>query len=275
MRKFMQLNIFIMENLINQIVDAPKMVSDKIPGNITSMVEGSDRNVSKWVGMFYRIAATLFILGALYNLASPLWGDAPLPSDGKVLVVMFVVLLTWMYAAFPMSDIIRSAGETLGSSDSGIVKFIFGDLVLANIKMVGHLMAILTFFSACLMTLGWAIDQSAMGMFSSAMGENSFISENISWMFDLPMVATADFANWVGFEGVAGVIQSWSDLQFTVESGEAQSWAGLVQCCWAFAGVVLVLAQLYVSLAIYSFLFGLATSFMNWFKNPYLPTKSV
>ena len=273
MRKFMQLNIFIMENLINQIVDAPKMVSDKIPGNITSMVQGSDRNVSKWVGMFYRIAATLFILGALYNLASPLWGDAPLPSDGKVLVVMFVVLLTWMYAAFPMSDVIRSAGDSLGSSDSGIVKFIFGDLVLANIKMVGHLMAIVAFFSACLMTFGWLIDAPILGIFS--MMDGGAVSENISWMFDLPMVATADFANWVGFEGVAGVIQNWSDLQFTYEAGEAQSWAGLIQCCWAFAGVVLVLAQLYVSLAIYSFLFGLASSFMNWFKNPYLPTKSV
>ena len=100
MRKLRQLNIFIMENLINQIVDAPKMVSDKIPGNITSMVQGSDRNVSKWVGMFYRVAATLFILGALYNLASPLWADASLPSDGKILVVMFIVLLTWMLLHF-------------------------------------------------------------------------------------------------------------------------------------------------------------------------------
>ena len=41
-----------MENLINEIIDAPKMVSDKIPGNITSMVQGSDGNISKWVGMF-------------------------------------------------------------------------------------------------------------------------------------------------------------------------------------------------------------------------------
>ena len=63
-----------MENLINEIIDAPKMVSDKIPGNITSMVQGSDGNISKWVGMFYRVAATLFILGALYNLASPFMG---------------------------------------------------------------------------------------------------------------------------------------------------------------------------------------------------------
>ena len=262
----------IMENLINEIIDAPKMVSDKIPGNITSMVQGSDGNISKWVGMFYRVAATLFILGALYNLASPLWADGPLPS-GMDLVLMFIVLLTWMYAAFPMSDVIRSAGDTLGSSDSGIVKFIFGDLVLANIRMVGHLMAIVAFFSACLMTLGWAIDEPMLGLF--AMMDGGAVSENISWMFDLPMVATADFANWVGFEGVAGVIQSWSDLQFTYEAGEGQSWAGLIECCWAFAGVVLVLAQLYVSLAIYSFLFGLASSFMNWFKNPYLPTKSV
>ena len=271
MRKLRQLNIFIMENLINQIVDAPKMVSDKIPGNITSMVQGSDRNVSKWVGMFYRVAATLFILGALYNLASPLWDDGSLPT-GMDLLVMFMVLLTWMYAAFPMSDIIRSTGDSLGSSDSGIVKFIFGDLVIANIKMVGHLMAIVAFFTACLLAVSWLIEEPTVGVYGIV---DDGVSSNISWMFDLPMIAMADFANWIGFEGVANSIQQWQSLEFSYGAAEARSWAGLIEVCWAFAGVVLVLAQLYVSVAIYSFLFGLATSFMNWFKNPYLPTKSV
>ena len=54
-----------MENYINQVVDLPKMVNDKIPVNINSMLDDSERNMSKWVGMFYKLASLLFIAGAL------------------------------------------------------------------------------------------------------------------------------------------------------------------------------------------------------------------
>ena len=257
-----------MENYINQVVDLPKMVNDKIPVNINSMLDDSERNMSKWVGMFYKLASLLFIAGALYNLLSPLWGDRSLP-DGKDLIAMFIGLLIWLYAAFPMSQIIRSAGDSLESSDSGIIKFIFKDLVLANIRLVGQILALSALFTAICMSLSWVLDMTIAGSVDGSM-------DSVYWMFELPMAVTADFAMWVGFDGVAEMINTnWGGWTLGAESGEAHSWSGLIACCWAFAGVVLALAQLYVSMAIYTFLFALGTSFMNWFKNPYLPTKSM
>ena len=302
-----------MENYINQVVDLPKMVNDKIPVNINSMLDDSERNMSKWVGMFYKLASLLFIAGALYNLLSPLWGDRSLP-DGKDLIAMFIGLLIWLYAAFPMSQIIRSAGDSLESSDSGIIKFIFKDLVLANIRLVGQILALSALFTAICMSLSWVLDMTIAGSVDGSM-------DSVYWMFELPMAVTADFAMWVdklerllsekGIKktsisavggpclatGLANRVHSsvviankdilvakkiaemintnWGGWTLGAESGEAHSWSGLIACCWAFAGVVLALAQLYVSMAIYTFLFALGTSFMNWFKNPYLPTKSI
>ena len=92
-----------MENLINEIIDAPKMVSDKIPGNITSMVQGSDGNISKWVGMFYRVVTTLPILGALYNLASPCGRRSAFLQEW--ILYLCLLYLSRMYAV-SMSDVI-------------------------------------------------------------------------------------------------------------------------------------------------------------------------
>ena len=257
-----------MENYINQVVDLPKMVNDKIPVNINSMLDNSEKDMAKWVGMFYKLASLIFIAGALYNLLSPFWGDGSLPK-GADLIAMFIGLLIWLYAAFPMSQIIRSAGDSLESSDSGIVKFVFRDLVLANIRLVGQLIALSALFTAICMSLSWLLDMTIAGSIEGSI-------DSVYWMFELPMAITADFATWVGFDGVAGVINTdWAGWTLGAESGEAHSWHGLIACAWAFAGVVLALAQLYVSMAIYTFLFGLGTSFMNWFKNPYLPTKSM
>ena len=149
------------------------------------------------------------------------------------------------------------------------MKFVFRDLVLANIRLVGQLIALSALFTAICMSLSWLLDMTIAGSIEGS-------TDSVSWMFELPMAITADFATWVGFDGVAGVINTdWAGWTLGAESGEAHSWHGLIACAWAFAGVVLALAQLYVSMAIYTFLFGLGTSFMNWFKNPYLPTKSM
>jgi len=43
---------------------------------------------------------------------------------------------------------------------------------------------------------------------------------------------------------------------------------------WEYVGVVVVLAKLYVALAIYKFFYGIISSFVNFIKNPYLPFKT-
>ena len=261
-----------MENYINQAVDIPKMVNDKIPVNFNTMLDDSERNMSNWVGMFYKIASLVFILGVAYALLNPLWNDGL--ESGSDLVAQLLTMAIWFIAMFPLSQIIRSAGDSLGSSDSGHVKYIFRDLVLANIKMVGHFLALGALITAFCMVLSWILDMTVGGDIGSWL-------DSVTWMYELPMAVTADFATWVGFDEVAHLINGFFGGEtgygwnIPSEAGEARSWHGLFACFLAFAKVVAVLAQLYVSMAIYRFLFGLASSFMNWFKSPYIPTRSV
>jgi hypothetical protein len=51
-----------------------------------------------------------------------------------------------VYAAFPISQVIRAAGDSLAESKSGTIDFIFKDLALANIKVLGHVAAIVALF---------------------------------------------------------------------------------------------------------------------------------
>ena len=74
-----------MENYINQVLDIPKTVGNMLPGNnFNSMVEEAEGNINKWTGLIYKIAATIFILGAIYNVLDPFWNDGL--GDGKDMI---------------------------------------------------------------------------------------------------------------------------------------------------------------------------------------------
>ena len=62
-------------------------------------------------------------------------------------------MLIWVYATFPISQVIRAAGDSLAVSKSGTIDFIFRDLAIANIKVFGHVAALVAFFGAFAMTL--------------------------------------------------------------------------------------------------------------------------
>jgi hypothetical protein len=259
-----------MENYINQVLDIPKTVGNMLPGNnFNSVVDNAEGNINKWTGLIYKGAATIFILGAIYNVMNPFWNDGL--GSGKEMVAVILSSLVWLYAAFPMSQVIRSAGEKLESSSSSIVEYVFKDLVVTNIKLVGQLLALSALFGAFALTISWVADLPTMDTMGIA-GDVPVIR----WMFELPLIATMDFANWIGFEQVAmSLFGEWETWQFAGYTGEALSWEGFIGVCWAFAGVVLILVRLYISVAIYSFFFNLVAAFMRWFKNPYFPTKSI
>ena len=65
----------------------------------------------------------------------------------------FLSMLIWVYAAFPISQVIRSAGDSLASSKSGTIDFIFRDLAIANIKIFGYVAALVALFGAFAITL--------------------------------------------------------------------------------------------------------------------------
>jgi ABC-type multidrug transport system fused ATPase/permease subunit len=254
-----------MKKILNKLLDLPQMINSKLPGNtFNSWVQESEGNIPNWVGKFYRVSALVVLLASLMVILSPIWSGEKLDILANILS-----MLIWVYAAFPISQVIRSAGDSLASSKSGIIDFIFKDLAIANIKVLGHVAAIVALFGAFAMTLSWATSMNVSGDFAT-----EWIA-NIDYAYALPMAATAELANLLNLEFIGDILaKDWTNWDPTMASGSAWSWDGLMSVAWEYVGVAAVLAKLYVVLAIYKFFYSIISSFVNWIKSPYLPFKT-
>ncbi|MGK0253147.1 MAG: hypothetical protein ACI9OE_000607 [Mariniflexile sp.] len=256
-----------MKKILNQVLDFPKMISTKLPGNsFNSMVDESEQNVAKWVGTFYTVSAFVVLITSLLAVLSPIWSGGM--GEGIDILGNGLSMLIWVYAAFPIAQIIRSAGDGLAESKSGIVDFIFRDLAVANIKVFGHVAALVALFGAFCITLSWA---------TSINISSSFITDwiaNIDYAYSLPMAATVELTNHLGLNFIGNILANdWSNWDPTLAAGEPWSINGFFAVIWEYIGVLVILAKLYVALAIYHFFYGIISSFVNWIKSPYLPFK--
>jgi len=257
-----------MEKILNKVLDLPQMINSKLPGNtFNSWVQESEGNIPNWVGKFYKVSALVVLSTSLVVILSPLWSG----GMGEKLDILANILsmLIWVYAAFPISQVIRSAGDSLASSKSGIIDFIFKDLAIANIKVLGHVAALVALFSAFTMTLSWITSINVSGDFGT-----EWIA-NIDYAYALPMAATAELANLLNLEFIGNILaKDWTNWDPTMAAGGAWSLDGFMSVIWEYVGVAVVLAKLYVSLAIYKFFYSIISSLVNWIKSPYLPFKS-
>ena len=171
-----------MENYVNQLLDLPKKAGEMLPGNVfNTMVDDSESNIAKWTGMFYKVAAFVLVVGAIYGLLSPLWDVDVSLGEGKEMVGAIVSMLIYIYAVFPIAQVVRSAGDSLGSSNSSTVNFIFKDFVVANIKMIGHVLALGALFGAICMGLSWLTDITFIGGIGTAFLDNVYDIWTVSY----------------------------------------------------------------------------------------------
>lgn len=256
-----------MEKILTQLFDLPKMINSKLPmNNFNSMVEDSEHNVANWTGKFYTVSALVILLTSLWYVLSPIWnGDM---GEGSAIVGNVLSILIWVYAAFPIAQVVRSTGDSLTSSKSSIVDFIFRDLAVANIKLLGHVGALVALFGAICMTLTWATSLDVSG------GVMTGWTDNIAYAYALPMAAVASLTELLNLGFVGGVLADWAAWDPTLTAGDPWSLSGLYAVLWGYVGVVAILAKLYVTLAIYYFFYGIISSLVTFIKSPYLPFKT-
>jgi len=259
-----------MENLIKTATGVPKMAEDVLQVNvISSTLNDVESNPNRWIGLSYQVASLFFLIYGIYTFLLPFIDDGLNDLDGKEGIGLLVGLIISLYAAFPMSRVIRNTGEALASSNSSILVFIFKDFILANIRMAGQLLALAALFSAVALTLTVALDIPILT------GKPNLIV--IDWMTKIPLAAASDFANFFGFENLANTmlngVLNW-DVS-NVVAPEPQKIDGLIAVLYAFGMVIVTLVQMHILIGIYSGLYGLGTSFLNYLKSPYWPVKSV
>jgi len=258
-----------MEKYLNMIIDFPKLVNDKLPMNCwNSCMDDSEGNLAKWAGEVFRVGAFVTLAYSLCATVSILWTGG-MGEGAQEMVGSLLGMLLFAYAAFPIAQVVRSAGESVGSSKSDTVTLIFHDIPVATIKALGHILALVALFGA----LAAGVSAVTNGWLDMSGAANTDWTTNFDYWYSVPTDAMTALMGLLGLEFVGGLItdfMSWSGYT-TTESGYL---GGLIGAAWQFVNVAIILAQLYLTLAFYKFFWGILSTLFNFIKNPYLPFRN-
>ena len=248
-----------MEKYLNMIIDFPKLVNDKLPMNCwNSCMDDSEGNLAKWAGEVFRVGAFVTLAYSLCATVSILWTGG-MGEGAQEMVGSLLGMLLFAYAAFPIAQVVRSAGESVGSSKSDTVTLIFHDIPVATIKALGHILALVALFGA----LAAGVSAVTNGWLDMSGAANTDWTTNFDYWYSVPTDAMTALMGLLGLEFVGGLItdfMSWSGYT-TTESGYL---GGLIGAAWQFVNVAIILAQLYLTLAFYKFFWGILSTFFNF-----------
>ena len=105
-----------MEKLLNLLLDLPKTVNEKLPMNsFNKMMDDSEGSMKNWTGTAFKVGALVLLIVTLISVVST-GMDAFQGSSGLGQVSAILCLLIMIYAAFPIAQVVRSAGDSLSSS---------------------------------------------------------------------------------------------------------------------------------------------------------------
>lgn len=256
-----------MKKLINQVLDFPMMVNGKLPWNSwNSCMDDSQGNLAKWTGDFFRVGAFVMVVTSLVASIQGLMG---IEGDALAMVGMVLSTLLWVYAIFPIAQVVRSAGDGLSESKSDTVGLVFHDLPMAIIKVFGTVTAMIALFGAVAMTFSW------LTTIDVATSTDAGMMEWMNWGYTTVASATEAFMAMFGLDYVGGIIAGfYAWTEGGAMTGGNWEMANLVTVGWTYVGVAVILAQMYVTLALYSFYWSILNTLFNFIKNPYLPFRS-
>lgn len=258
-----------MKKIFSQILDFPQMVNQKIlDAKLNAAVGNFDSKdgVRCYVKSIYQIAALLVFIGMEVGLVMAakdyFGGDSSILA--KVGSVFAFVLLA--YSAFPIAQVIRSRGDSLGESHSNMVEFLFKDFVMANIKIVGEVAAIAALFVAFNLTLSFVFNAGLMTSPSEGM------TSLLGGFYSLPMDALKSMLSMLGVGAMGaklfGLIEG---MMSSAGSVDGWTWAGLITLIGAYVNVLIILAQLYVNLAIYKYVYRIVAAVVNFIPRFSIP----
>ena len=257
--------------MTNQLLDAPKMVSDKLPWNSwTACIEDSENKIAGWVGKIFQVLALATCLMILWGTLEPLWADSGAMWQGaetKGLISAIISILLWACAAFPIAQIIRNVGDGLGSSKSNTIGLVFLDIPVALIKMAGYILAMIGLFAAV----------SALVSFITTLNIGNAMGMEMSELTEMASIGTAILFGILSDLGMGQFGDMMTEMMAGPDMGYGDAWtvAGAMGVFGSFISIVVILVNLYINVMVYQFLYGLASTLVKWVKAPYLPFKSL
>jgi len=267
-----------MNTQIQQLLDLPGKLNEKIKtGTVNSAVDHFDSNagirhytsvIYTWVALIGLVVMEYSILKAAYEYFTN--GNA----NGMAMAGSILTTLVLIASAFPIAKLIRARGESLGSGHHGMAGFIFGDFIKTNIRLIGEIAAIMALFAALNQTLAFLLDQT---LFAAS---PVLILDVMSKVGEIPMALLAGILNWFDMGGVSDMLSNLTSFKLDASNDYGQigvdgdfNWntADLFKTIASYINIIIGLAFLYISLAIYGYLYNLVCTFIKWLSSPAIP----
>lgn len=260
-----------MNKIFNQILDFPQMVNQKIfNSKLNSVVDDFDsqNGIRFYAKTIYQVAALIVLLAMEYAIimgALDYFQNSDATMLGKAGSVLTFVLLA--YSAFPIANVIRSRGDSLGGAHNGMVEFIFKDFVLTNIRIIGEVIAIAGLFVAFTSTLSFLFDSALMNSSGDSM------LNSISPLYELPAGAISELSSMVHLDYLSDQLNSFITYKLDASQTFGNGWNfdNLGMVANSYINVVIGLAVLYVNLAIYKFLYSIIAALVNFIPRLAIP----
>ena len=256
-----------MNKLINLLLDLPKTVNDKLPENcFNKMMDDSEGSIKKWTGTTFKVGALVLLVVTLIAVVTN-GIDTFSSASGLGQVSAVICLLILVYAAFPIAHVVRTAGDSLSASKSNTVDFIARDFVTENIKALGHITALVALFGAICSTVGWVLNSDGMAI-------DPILMDSFDYAYALPTGAAIAFLEMIRLDFIGGILETFNGWDLTGSGASGYNINGLVAVGYEYVQVILILAKLYLALAIYHFFYGILSTLTRWIQKPSLPFKS-
>lgn len=189
------------------------------------------------------------------------------------IIANILMILLFSYAAFPLSQVISHAGNSVAKSHDNMIKFLFRDLVLVVIRAAGYILGLILLFSAFAGVISFVFDESLF------VPEIPF-AETLGLILLIPLTALDALLGILLDDGAVlgiGFVSEALSLIDTPQTFAVESWSldGLKTLLTMFASVLMVFVVLFVALPIWEFIIGLVTALIKWIKGPYFPHKAL
>jgi hypothetical protein len=182
-----------------------------------------------------------------------------------------LTFLVCLYATFPLAQIIRSRGESLGGVHNGMFSFLFHDAAKAGIRLIGELSAtVLLVHTICLLIA--LVFKASVFEYC----DTSYVLTGIASTANDLLSSVTGWTSWaLGHIGVnlnLGSIFAVNSVSFNTTTAAGQ-WteSGVIDVIKSFLSVILTLVSLYLVLAFYSYFYNIAAAFLKWVAAPSVP----
>ena len=268
------------KNYLDQILDSPKMLSDKLPFNHwNSCINDSEKSIAGWIHIILKVLSIAVILGGLWSIIKGFEEVGDRFSDGIEIGIGFIVgAAFWAYALIPISNVLRDLGAEIANSSGNMFQFVVKDIPVALIRAGGYIAALVALFSAVAITIQWLTALELGG--AEVYGMVATILIGLAEFLMLGITALAALVSMIdGAPDINVIVNDLFSLDYDllIMASDVE-WFNFDQIglvIGAYMTVIVLLIFVFVNIIIYNWIYGIGSTFVKWLSSPYLPFKQL